>query len=151
MNTNDDLENDFANFSLSPESRDYLVSSAKWAKIIGMVSLISIGIGALGGLAFVIMGGFLFDGRMGDSNMEVIMAIYFVLFLIITLIGCIPFYMLYKFGKETNASLIEFKGVPLHKGITYLKSFFKSIVLFTLVLIAFYLIMIAITIHYVGF
>jgi hypothetical protein len=151
MNTNDNLEDDFTRFSLSPESRDYLSSSAKWAKIIGIFTLVLIGFAVLGALAFVVMGGFIFESVMGNSTMEVIMVLYVVLFLFITLIGCIPFYFLYKFATETNANLIEFKGVPLVKGITYLKSFFKSIVLLTLTIIAFYIIALIVVINYTGY
>ena len=151
MNTNDNLEERGNTFNLSPESRDYLISSAKWAKIIGIVTLVSIGLAVLGTLAFVIMGGFFFESAMGNNTMEIVMGLYLVLFLVITLIGSIPFYMLYKFSTATNASLIEFKGIPLEKGITYLKSFFKSIVLFTLTFIAFYIIVLIVVINYTGF
>lgn len=148
MNTNDNLEHDFTNFSFSPESRAYLVTSAKWAKIIGLVGLISVGLGALGMLAFLIMGGLFYGSTGGNNTMEFIMGIYLILLLVILIISAIPFYMLYRFATETNASLIEFKGVPLHKGITYLKSFFKTIVLLTLTLIAFYLIFIVIMLNF---
>lgn len=137
MNMNDNLEDDFNTFSLSPESRDYLITSAKWAKIIGIASFVFIGIGLLGTLGFMVFGGFLFGsgGGMGDSS-GYMMVIYLGVFFIFALMASLPFYFLYKFATETTASLVEFKGASLSKGITYLKSFFKTVVLFMLTIIA---------------
>lgn len=151
MNTNDNLEGNFTSFSLSPESRAYLVTSAKWAKIIGIFGLVSVVLGVLGMVAFIYLSGFFYGSTGGDNEMEFLMGIYFVLLLVILIISTMPFYFLYKFATQTNASLIEFKGVPLHRGITYLKSFFKTIVLLTLTLVAFYLIFIVMMINYAAF
>lgn len=151
MNTNDNLEDNFTSFSLSPESRAYLVTSAKWAKIIGIFGLVSVVLGVLGMVAFIYLSGFFYGSTGANNGIEFLMGIYFVLLLVILIISTMPFYFLYKFATQTNASLIEFKGVPLHRGITYLKSFFKTIVLLTLVLVAFYLIFIVMMINYAAF
>jgi hypothetical protein len=148
MNTNDNLEDDFNTFSLSPESRDYLITSAKWAKIIGITSLVSIGVGLLGALAFVFFGGFLFGSGGGMGDFEFMMFIYLAVSFIFVLIASIPFYFLYKFAAETNANLVEFKGVPLSNGIVYLKSFFKTIVLSALTIIALYMIVFVVAMNY---
>lgn len=149
MNINDNLDEGFNAFSLSPESRDYLITSAKWAKIISITTIVSIGVGLLAMVGFAFYGGFLF-GNLGQSNsmIDFMLVAYSVVVLIFTLIGIIPFYFLYKFAAETNGSLVEFKGIPLHKGIGYLKSFFKTVVLFILMTIALYIIVIVVAMSY---
>jgi len=148
MDINDNLDSNFNAFSLNSESRDYLITSAKWAKIISIISFISIGVGLLAMIGFVSFGEFLF-GDIGLNNfIGLTVVIYFVVFIIFMLTAILPFYMLYKFAIETNANLIEFKGGSLFRGIRYLNSFFKTTVLFILITTAFYFITILFAISY---
>jgi hypothetical protein len=142
MNTNDNLEDDFNTFSLSPESRDYLITSAKWAKIVAITSLTSIVISLLGSVAYLFylfFGDYFFGEGIIEDTIGFEIGIYLVVIFIFTLMISIPFYLLYKFGKETNANLVEFEGASLFKGITYLKSFFKTVVLSTVIIMGLYM------------
>lgn len=139
MNINDNLDRDLDTFSLNPESRDYLITSAKWAKIIALITLISIGVGVLVGGGFITYAGFLSDDINSVSRyIEPVMLIGIIFYLGLILVAMIPFYFLYKFAAEINANLIDFKGVSLKKGIEYLKLFFRTIAIFILITIVLY-------------
>jgi hypothetical protein len=138
MNIDDNLDGDFNTFSLSPESKDHLITSARWAKIIAITSLTSIAIGGFTSLVFLFSIG---TGGLSDT-MNFMGGISFVLFVVFISMVISLFYMLYKFSTEINGSLLEFRGASLAKGITYLKSFFKISVLLILGTIALYVIVI---------
>ena len=135
MNINDNLEEDFNTFNLNSESRDYLITSAKWAKIIAVTSFISVVVSLLAVVGFMSF----FGTRGVSTGREFMVVLYFLIFIVFGVMAVSPFYMLYQFSRETSASLVEFKGVPLYKGIRYLKSFFKTIVLFILITIVLYI------------
>lgn len=140
MDINDNLDADFRSFGLSSESRDYLVQSARWAKIIAIVTIITVLVGFLGTFLFLGFSGFMF-GRMQTSPLGFLLVLYVIMILVFGFIGLLPFYWLYKFSTETKGNLVDYKGVPLSTGINHLKSFFKTIVIFSLIVIVLYAIL----------
>lgn len=121
-------------FEFDQDIQSYLQEIAKWAKLLGILGFVAIGFLVL--FSFFVQG--IFE-MLPESNMQQIPTttlsiVYFVL----AGIYFFPVNYLYQFGKNMRRSL-EFEDQELFKGaLKNLKSHYKFIGMFALVIVSLY-------------
>lgn len=117
---------------LEVQAEVYLRETRKWAKFLAIVGFIFMGIMVLAAIAM-----FAFSGSMG-SIMPFPMAGIGFLYLVIAGMYCIPIYYLLQFSNKTKQALDSQNTQTLTESMGYLKSHYKFIGIFTIVMLALY-------------
>ncbi|WP_372754826.1 hypothetical protein [Labilibaculum sp.] len=117
---------------LEAQAELYLRETSKWAKFLSIVGFVFMGIMVL--IAVII---FAFAGTMG-SMMPFPMSLLGLVYLLIALLYCIPIYFLLSFSNKAKAALISRSSATLSESMKYLKSHYKFIGIFTIVMLAMY-------------
>jgi uncharacterized membrane protein len=123
------LDKDFTNTDLviTTQSKNYLLYAAKWAGFLSIIGFISLGLMILGGLFIGIAG--------GSSQFGIIGFIY----LGMAVIYFFPIYYLYLFAQKIKKAVNSTSQSDLEGGFENLKSCFKFLGIFTIVIISVYI------------
>lgn len=117
---------------LEAQAEVYLRETSKWAKFLSIVGFVFMGILVLASLVM-----FVFAGTMG-SMMPFPVSILGFVYLILAIVYCIPIYFLLSFSNKAKAALISRSSATLSESMKYLKSHYKFIGIFTIVMLAMY-------------
>ena len=129
--------------SVDPEIKNYLAEAARWARFIGIVGYVFVGllvIGAFFAGAFMNFMAQKAPQQTGENPFSsgvfsIVMGVYFLL---IALIYYFPSRYLHQFGVNTLRALHQHEQISFTQGFSRLKSFFKFFGVFTLVVLVFY-------------
>lgn len=125
--------------NVSAQSRDFLLYASKWANFLAILGFIGLGLMILGGL-FVMVAGSTIAGMAGPSQLGFLGLIYMVM----AALYFFPTLYLYKFGAKIKNALATASQDDLDLGFENLKSFFKFIGIFTIIMIGLYILAIII-------
>lgn len=126
----------FENFELqlTNESKDYLREAGKWAYFLGILGFIGVGLMVL--LAFSI--GAIFSRFNPYGGMPFPTTLLTVIYLIMAALYFFPVLYLFKFGSKTKMAFATNDTDTLTDGIKNLKSHYKFVGIFTIVIISLY-------------
>lgn len=126
---------------LTEQARGFLRETAKWAKFLSILGFIAVAFMVLGALAAFAVGG-------GGANIGPLAAMgpIFggILFLLLAAFYFFPVMYLYKFSSNIKNAFNNNNTQELTKGFEYLKSHYKFVGIFTVIIIAFYILAIII-------
>jgi hypothetical protein len=128
MDLNEQLDDNFNEENLDSDTRTAFTEAAKWS-----TGLLIIGGGLLGLSILFLLGVILLDNIRGEE-------VFFVALLL--LFYGIPIYYLYQFTTKTKKAIETLDDVLLTIGLQNLKSFFKFWGILTLLLMAYYVVVI---------
>jgi uncharacterized membrane protein (DUF485 family) len=123
---------------LPAQSAQYLATTRKWAKFLAILGFIFMGFIAVFGIIFAVtmssgLGAQAFGG--GGSMMGIGMT---VMYLLLASIYFFPIYYLYKFTSHMKVALITSNAQELNESFKYLKSHYKFLGIFTIVIFSVY-------------
>jgi hypothetical protein len=122
---------------LSSAARGYLLEIAKWGKFLSIVGFIFVGLMVLFGLFFgTIMGATMapVGGAFGPAGAGAAGIIY----ILMALLYIMPIYYLYKYSTEAKNSLMSNNNPGLESALGNLKSHYKFMGIFTIVILSIY-------------
>lgn len=122
---------------LTTSAIGFLNESAKWSKLLAIVGFVGIGLMVLFSLLFII-GISAFDQFTERANSPFPMSLLGVVYLIIAAVYFFPVYYLYQFAVKTKAALHTKNTQMLTDGFENLKSHYKFLGIFTLVILSLY-------------
>jgi len=125
MNLNEQLDDNFNQGDLDLETRTAFLGAAKWSNY-----LVLIGGGIFGLTILLVLGVVLF----ANGEAYALLGLVFMLFFF-----GIPLYYLYQFSTKTKKAIEDLDDVLFTSALKNLKSFFKFIGVLTLLLMAYYL------------
>jgi len=140
---NSTLDNDYntgTELKIDPASRAYLKETAKWGKFLAIVGFIGTGIMVLVGLFM----GTIFSSlgsEMGGEMPGFPMWIMSVFYILIALIYVMPMLYLYRFATKVQIALDNEDQFEMTSSFENLKSLFKFMGIFTIVILGFYALM----------
>lgn len=120
--------------SISSQTRDHLHEAAKWAYFLSIVGFIGLGLMVLGGLVVMFAGA-------AVPGMSSQMGVFGIVYLIMAALYFFPTYYMFLFAQKIKAACSASSQADLDTGIENLKSFFKFVGIFTIVIISLYLLM----------
>jgi len=132
----------FDNFDvqLSEGGRHFLRITAKWATFLSIVGFVFSGFAVLGALGMFTLGSF------GSVEFGPLGSIGGMIFGFIYLIGAalcfFPAYYLFQFSSRIRRAFEQNDSIVLNDGLGSLKSYFKYLGIFVIILIALYLLLI---------
>lgn len=120
--------------SISSQTRGHLHEAAKWAYFLSIVGFVGLGLMILGGLVAMFAGAAVpgIGGQMG---------LFGIIYLIMAALYFFPTYYMFLFAQKIKAACTATSQADLEVGIENLKSFFKFVGIFTIVIISLYLLM----------
>ena len=128
------IDKHFSNseLSISSQTKDHLHEAAKWAYFLSIVGFVGLGLMVLGGLISMFAGAAL-QGSSGE------MGVLGIIYLIGAVLYFFPTYYMFLFAQKIKAACSATSQSDLESGIENLKSFFKFVGIFTIVIISLYL------------
>lgn len=133
-------ENNF--LVLQPLTIEYLREIAKWARLLGILGLVCIGLG----LIFLVLAGIsmgsLSDAKYGKGMPQFTAIFMTIPSFLITLIYIYPIWCLYKFGKNLKVAIDIKDSLYLENAFNYLKKHYRFIGILIFVLIGIYVLMV---------
>nr|WP_321452021.1 hypothetical protein [uncultured Carboxylicivirga sp.] len=143
-NVDNNEQTDISVILTSNEIKSYLLEASKWAKFLAIMGFIGVGFMALAGviatIGLTIAGG----ASMGLSGLPV--GLIGVFYLVIALIYYFPVSYLYKFATKTKQAIIGENSFTLTAGFSNLKSLFKFMGVFTIVILSLYILILVVAI-----
>ncbi|MBS2097502.1 DUF5362 family protein [Carboxylicivirga linearis] len=128
----------------SDEIKSHLLEAAKWGKFLSIMGYIGIGFivlaGIVGTIGLSIAGG----AAMGATGVP--MGFLGVIYLVIALIYYFPVSYLYKFSTQMKQAILTGNTFTLTSGFGNLKSLFKFMGVFTIVMLSLYALIIVIAV-----
>ena len=132
-------ENFNSEIILNDNSKKYLIESAKWGKFLAIMGFISIGILFLIGLlSSFLMGSLLNQMDTEFTNFKFIGIVYVV----ISIVYLFPTLYLYRFSVKMKKAILLNDESQFEYALLNQKSLFKFVGIFTIIMIALYLLMI---------
>ncbi|MUV04963.1 hypothetical protein GN157_14700 [Flavobacterium rakeshii] len=128
---------------ITNESKEYLRVAAKWSGFLAIVGFVFLGLGALGGFSMLALGsamGSAMGGAMGGLSGSV----FGIFYLLVVALAFIPTLYLYKFSSRTKQALLSNRTEDLTESMKNLKSYFRFMGIFTLIVIVLYILLIVI-------
>jgi len=122
---------------LTTSAVGFLNESAKWSKFLAIVGFVGIGLMVLLSLFFII-GLSAFDQFTETTNYPFPMSLFGVIYLVIAAVYFFPVYYLYQFAVKTKAALYTKNAQMLADGFENLKSHYKFLGVFTLIILSLY-------------
>ncbi len=126
---------------VSKNGLNFLKYSAKWANFLAIIGFIGLGLMVLGGLISIIAGASI-SRIPGMQQFAVIGIVYLVL----AVLYFFPTLYLYQFASKTKKAIQNRSQENLDLGLENLKSFFKFLGIFTIVVISMYILILFIAI-----
>lgn len=135
------IDKQFSNADLvvSNQSRHFLLYAAKWSNFLAIMGFIGLGLMVLGGLIVMLMGS-AFSNIPGAPPMS----LFGIIYLAMAALYFFPTYYLYLFSQKMKNALANSSQNDLETGFENLKSFFKFMGIFTIVIMSLYVLMILI-------
>lgn len=135
------IDKQFASTELnvSAQSENFLLYASKWANFLAILGFIGLGLMVLGGLIVMVVGSSV-AGIGGAPQLGMLGIIYVVM----AALYFFPTLYLYKFGIKIKNALATTSQDDLDLGFENLKSFFKFIGIFTIIMIGLYVLAIII-------
>ena len=124
---------------LSDTAYFYLAEARKWAKLLSIIGFIGLGIMAVGSFAVGAMFDRLYDYGMDSPAFPG--SFLTVFYLIITLVAFFPVWYLYKFSVNLGHALDKGQEEELTSSFRYLRSHYKYLGILTIIMIAFFTLM----------
>ena len=133
------IDKDFSNTDLviTTSSKNYLLYAAKWASFLSIIGFISLGLMILGGLFVFFIGSSNSRFAGGAPQLGIIGFIY----LGMAAIYFFPIYYLYLFAQKIKKAVNSTSQSDLEGGFENLKSCFKFLGIFTIIIISLYILM----------
>lgn len=149
MENNDILDQSGAyDMHLSEAAKSYLSETAKWAKFLAIVGFIGIGLLVLVGLfAGSIMA---MTGSQEDLLMPIDGAALGAIYVVLALMYVMPVLYLYRFAERTKRGILFSDSTALTDGLSQLKSCFKFIGVFTIVILSIYVLIFVGSMLFIG-
>lgn len=120
---------------LTQISQNYLLETSKWAKFLSIISFISLGLIGLVGLVVTIM---------SAITNQIGLTIVGVIYLILPVLYFFPTFYLFRFSVRLKAAIEQSDAMVLEEGFENLKSLFKFVGVFTIVVLSMYVLAIII-------
>nr|WP_319398291.1 hypothetical protein [uncultured Carboxylicivirga sp.] len=143
-NVDNNEQTDISVILTSNEIKSYLLEASKWAKFLAIMGFIGVGFMALAGviatIGLTIAGG----ASMGLSGLPV--GLIGVFYLVIALIYYFPVSYLYKFSTKTKQAIMGENSFTLTAAFSNLKSLFKFMGVFTIVILSLYILILVVAI-----
>ncbi len=130
METLENNEQNVTSFTSTKEINDYLIETAKWGKLLAIVSFVSVALIVLVGLVAMLG----FSQMRSHSNT----AIVGVFYLLLTLIYYFPLSYLYKYSVQIKVGVNSNDTSTIAHGFQNLKSLFKFMGILTIVVLSIY-------------
>ena len=125
---------------IDPQSQGYLSETAKWAKFLSILGFIMLGLFVI----LMLVGGAstftTFQGMGMDDESTAFGAVGIVVMLIILALCIIPYVYLYKFAVKMQVALRNNDQANLTSSFSNLKSCYKYVGIFTIIILSLYLI-----------
>ncbi|MGJ8744143.1 DUF5362 family protein [Polaribacter sp.] len=122
--------------TLTNASKSFLRETAKWAKFLSIIGFIGIGLLLIG--SFFI--GSLYENLPQTAGLPFNLGIFMTIFyIIIALIYFFPVYYLFQFSKKMKMALLTKNDDTLADAFEVLKSHYKFLGVFTIIIISIYL------------
>ena len=126
------------NFTLSPQTIEYIESGSKWAKFLAILGFIGAGFIALVMIGLMFASGLSSDSPFGDSAMAP-MGILIVFYGIIVVINFLFALYLYRFADKLSGAVSNQSNELFEEGFMHYKRLFKMTGILALITIAFYI------------
>jgi len=120
--------------NISNQSKGYLLEAAKWANFLAIVGFVGLGLMVLLGLVVMLLGTSMPGFSAGGAQIGVLGIIY----LVMAAIYFFPTLYLYRFAQKMKVALNSTSQDNLELGFENLKSFYKFIGIFMIVIISIY-------------
>lgn len=128
----------FNGLEVNATGKEYVAEACKWAKFLGIIGFILLGLMVLGGLGVMTSG----SAMLRSSGIPIGGGVMGLIYIIGAALYFFPSFYLYKFGATAKKAIQTESQAHLTEGLGYLKSFFKFSGILTIVIIAFYIIVI---------
>lgn len=132
------IDKQFSNSELvvTSQSRHFLLYAAKWSNFLAIMGFIGLGLMVLGGLVVMLMGS-AFSSLPGAPPMSM----FGIIYLAMAALYFFPTYYLYLFSQKIKNAMASSSQNDLESGLENLKSFFKFMGIFTIVIMSMYVLM----------
>ena len=134
MENMESTQNDEVLMSVNHEIKDYLLETSKWGKLLAIVGYIVIGLLILLGFGVII--GFSVFGKMARTGFP--MGIFGILYFLLAVLYYFPVNYLNKFSDQMKQGLHSNDQQSVTSGFGNLKSLFKFMGIFTIVILSMY-------------
>jgi hypothetical protein len=118
---------------ITEDSKKFLVEIAKWSKFLSIIGMLFIVLLALAALSISLVGNYI-----PTQQFAIPSGLISFIYLVVALFYGFPVYYLYKAATDIKDGIEEENEILLTNGFKNLKSHYKFIGIFTLVIIAFY-------------
>ena len=122
------------------EIKDYLLETSKWGKFLAIVGYVGMGLLVL--VALGVMVGFSFLGSGSEDNFP--MAALGLVYLVLAAVYYFPINYLYRFSVQMKEGLTADDRQSVTSGFENLKSLFKFMGIFTIVILSIYALLLVI-------
>lgn len=120
-------------------SNNYLTETRKWTYFLSIIGFVFVGLmvvaSVIVGIVFSVMPTF-------DSPMPFPMSLFALLYLVLALVYFFPVYYLYQFSVKMKSALLQKAEDSLEASFGFLKSHYKFLGIFTIVMLVLYPILI---------
>jgi hypothetical protein len=134
MENMESTQNDEVLMSVNHEIKDYLLETSKWGKLLAIVGYIGIGLLIL--LGFGVLIGFSVMGKIAQTGFP--MGILGIVYILIAVLYYLPVNYLNKFSNQMKQGLHSNDQQSVTSGFGNLKSLFKFMGIFTIVILSMY-------------
>ncbi|KGO95165.1 DUF5362 family protein [Flavobacterium subsaxonicum] len=124
---------------LTPQAQAFLKETAKWATFLAIVGFLCVAFGIMLGIFYVAMASTIFAGPGMPTQMQYVGPALGAVFIIGSLITIFPIIYLLQFASKTKAALSENNTEKLTGALSSLKSHYKFVGIFTIIVIALYI------------
>lgn len=132
------IDKQFSNseLTISTQNKEHLQEAAKWAYFLAIVGFVGLGLMVLGGLIVMFVGAS--ASRLG-AGAE--MGVFGIIYLVMAALYFFPMYYLFLFAQKIKSACASSSQTDMDGGLENLKSLFKFLGIFTIVIISLYLLM----------
>ena len=137
-----DFETNETGLNITPQSREYLRETAKWAKFLAILGFIFVGLFILVAIAL----GVAVNSSRGDFPVGFNPIYFSLLYIILSAVYLFPTLFLYQFANKTKQALLSNNTPLLTEALENQKSFFKFWGIFMIIFLSFYALLILLSI-----
>ena len=119
---------------LTSGAKSYLLEIAKWSKFLSIIGFIVIGIMVLVGL----FGGAMMGAAMAQSGSPIGGGFFTIMYIGFAILYLMPVLYLFKFSTQAKTALMNNNDLGIESALENLKSHYKFIGIFTIVILSIY-------------
>ena len=125
---------------ISKTSKKHLITASKWAKFLCILGYIAVTFMVLTGCAIAVAGSFINQmfNNFNPNNISINFSYFGIIYLLIALLYFLPIYYLHQFSNKLKKALLNNNDEILEKAFEYLKSHYKFIGIFIIVMLTIY-------------